>query len=88
MSCWRTWPTTALGNLAALVSAAVSWICARDPASVMATTFRRLAQAASCDTATPTTSSNTNMLTSAELRIVNRLYGRVKKKSNQTVAPP
>jgi hypothetical protein len=52
----------------ALASDVVSRICA----SVIATAFRRRARAASCDTSTPTTSSRTNVVTSGELRTVNR----------------
>src|ERR1700727_2235847 len=49
-------------------------------------TRRRRARAASWDTATPTTRSRTAVVMSAELRIVNRSKGTVKKKSNQAAA--
>jgi hypothetical protein len=41
-------------------------------ASVIAITFNRRALTASCDTTRPVSSSNTAVVTSAELRIVNR----------------
>ena len=49
------------------------------PASATVTAFRRRAQAAIWDTATPTASSSANVVTSAEWLMVSRSYGRVKK---------
>ena len=63
-----------------------AWICARYPASVIATTFRRRTRAASCDTAMPTMNNTANVVTSAEVRMVNRPYGTVKKRSKQIAA--
>ena len=86
MSCFRTCSMTTCGAVALWASAAVSWICARYPASVIATTFRRRTRAASCDTAMPTMNNTANVVTSDDVRMVNRPYGTVKKKSNQIAA--
>jgi hypothetical protein len=63
------WTVTKVADFA---GEAVSWICASHPASVIPMTLSRRAWAASCDTARPVTSSRTAVVTSAELRIVNR----------------
>ena len=63
------WTVTKVADFA---GEAVSWICASHPASVIPMTLSRRAWAASCDTARPVTSSRTAVVTSAELRVVNR----------------
>ena len=79
MSCFLTCSMTTCGAAALWASDAVSWICARYPASVIASTFRRRTRAASCDTAMPTMNNTANVVTSDEVRMVNRPYGTVKK---------
>ncbi|WP_438290161.1 hypothetical protein [Streptomyces sp. HUAS TT7] len=84
MSSARTWSTTVSADPLRRASCAVSWRRAAWPVSVMATAtataFRRRARAAGCDTAR----SSTAVVMSSPPEIVNRSYGLVRKKSNQS----